>query len=76
MGAPGAVGEPGDVFLAPGLKGDQGQPGRPGSPGRPGLDGQPGRDGFPGEPGLKGEPVSICVVCLMKQINNIGTTSH
>lgn len=59
MGAPGAVGEPGDIFVAPGLKGDKGLPGAAGSPGRPGLDGQPGRDGFPGEPGPKGEPVSL-----------------
>lgn len=65
MGAPGAVGEPGDIFVAPGLKGDKGLPGVPGSPGRPGLNGEAGRTGIPGIPGLKGEPVSVFVcVCV------------
>lgn len=61
MGAPGAVGEPGDVLIAPGLKGDKGLPGLPGTPGRPGLGGAPGRDGIPGAPGVKGEPVKTFV---------------
>lgn len=61
MGAPGAVGEPGDIFIAPGLKGDKGLPGLPGSTGRPGLAGAPGRDGIPGAPGFKGEPVKTFV---------------
>lgn len=61
MGAPGAVGEPGDIYLAPGLKGDRGLPGRPGSPGRQGSDGQAGIDGLPGVPGPKGEPVKTLI---------------
>lgn len=62
MGAPGAVGEPGDISIAPGLKGEKGLPGKPGSTGQPGVNGLPGRDGFPGQPGFKGEPVSEHIV--------------
>lgn len=69
MGAPGAVGEPGDIFVAPGLKGDKGLPGLPGSRGKPGLDGVPGRDGLPGMPGLKGEPVSVCHIRTRKWLH-------
>jgi len=58
MGAPGAQGEPGDVFVPPGLKGDKGSPGTTGVRGFPGVDGLKGRDGRPGQPGAKGEPVS------------------
>lgn len=66
MGAPGAVGEPGDVFVAPGLKGEKGLPGVSGSPGRPGINGEQGRSGIPGIPGVKGEPVSMCVCVCQK----------
>ena len=58
MGAPGAYGEPGDIYAAPELKGEKGFAGTPGTRGLPGLDGLPGRDGTPGQPGLKGQPVS------------------
>lgn len=71
MGAPGAVGDPGDFFIAPGLKGEKGLPGIPGSTGRPGQDGEPGRTGIPGIPGLKGEPVSMWVrmcACIKMEI--------
>lgn len=59
MGSPGAQGEPGDIYVAPGLKGDKGLPGTTGERGFPGIDGIPGTDGRPGQPGPKGEPVSI-----------------
>jgi len=65
MGAPGAVGEPGDIFTAPGYKGDKGSPGRPGLTGQRGQDGLPGKDGIPGQSGLKGEPVSARVVNII-----------
>lgn len=58
IGAPGAKGEPGDIYISPELKGERGLPGVPGSRGLPGIDGIPGRDGRPGFPGPKGEPVS------------------
>ncbi len=58
MGAPGAQGAPGDVYVAPGLKGDKGFPGTTGDRGFPGVDGFTGKDGQPGQPGPKGEPVS------------------
>lgn len=65
MGAPGAVGEPGDIYIAPGLKGDKGLPGLPGFPGRQGLDGQAGINGVPGPPGPKGEPVKAFIYYLV-----------
>lgn len=66
IGAPGARGEPGDIYIAPELKGEKGSPGVPGSIGLPGIDGVPGKDGRPGLPGIKGEPVSTNSFCILK----------
>lgn len=66
-GEPGAKGEPGDIYIAPELKGEKGFPGVPGSWGLPGIDGIPGKDGRPGLPGQKGEPVSTNGFCIYKK---------
>lgn len=66
FGEPGAKGEPGDIYIAPELKGEKGLSGFPGSRGLPGIDGIPGKDGRPGLPGQKGEPVSTNGFCIFK----------
>lgn len=65
MGAPGAKGEPGDIYISPDLKGEKGTPGVPGDRGLPGIDGIAGTEGIPGLPGLKGEPVSSNGFCIL-----------
>lgn len=59
-GIPGLLGDPGDLILPPGTKGQRGLGGDQGYPGIPGYDGTPGAKGnlgYPGFPGRKGEPV-------------------